>query len=150
MLPQAEPKLSRASLLTIDSARGSWGIPSSAVASVAQASPQAAEATQSLLALLGIEAPNGALLEARVLVLQVGSERVSLLVHGALTLLDATAADLLPLPAAVRRITPLVSHLAVVGGKPALFVVSPERLLQAARAAAPDSSSHDAVRGSSC
>lgn len=149
MQPLAEPRLGRGPLLTIDSASGRWGIPSAAVASVEPASAAVAEATVSLLTLLGVATPRESL-QPRVLVLQVGAERVPLLVHGALTLLDASATDLLPLPAAVQLVTPLVSHLAVVDGKPALFVVAPERLLQAARAFGLDSPSHDSARGSSC
>jgi hypothetical protein len=150
MQPRAEPapQARAAPLLTISSASGTWGIPSSAVASVEQPRASLGNATPSLLALLGIAVPSAE--PARVLVLQVGDERLPLLVHGTLTLVETTAGDLLPLPPAVQSLTPLVSHLAVVDGKPALFVVSPERLLQAARDTHAASSSHDSVRGSSC
>jgi len=150
MQPPAELRLGRTPLLSIDTESGRWGIPSSAVASVEQPSPALAATTLHLLTLLGVETPSEAPERARVLVLQVGAERVPLLVRGALTLLDAPATDLWPLPAAVQIAMPLVSHLAVVDGKPALFVVSPERLLQAARAAHLDLPSHDSARGSSC
>ncbi len=150
MQPRAEAAASRAPLLTISAACGTWGIPSSAVASVEQPGTDAASAPLSLLTLLGVAAPVAPAELARVLVLRVGGERLALLVHGALTLVETTAADLLPLPAAVQSLTPLLSHVAVVDGKPALFVVSPERLLQAARGAHAPSPSHDSARGSSC
>ena len=152
MQPSAEPALRprAAPLLTISSASGTWGIPSSAVASVEQSRAALGSTTPSLLELLGIAVPSAATEQARVLVLQVGGERLPLLVHGTLTLIETTAEALLPLPAAVQSLTPLVSHLAVIDGKPALFVVSPERLLQAARDAHTASPSRDSVRGSSC
>jgi chemotaxis signal transduction protein len=105
-----------------------------------------------LLALLGVDVvtPTDTKQRARVLVLEVEGERVQLLVHGALELAEATAANLLQLPAAVRAMTPLLSHLAVLDGKPALFVISPERLLQAARGARTALPVHDSARGSSC
>ena len=150
MQPRAESASGRAPLLTLSNASGTWGIPSAAVASVEQPSSALASSTLSLLDLLGVALPSAAAEPARVLVLQVGDERLPLLVHGTLTLVETTAGDLLPLPAALQSLTPLVSHLAVVDGKPALFVVSPERLLQAARGAHPLSPSHDSARGSSC
>ena len=146
-------------LLTIQGEGGAWGIPSSAVASVQRASSGAAasadadsEAPLDLLALLGVATAPEAGANSRVLVLVVGGQRASLLVHGTLQLAETTASELLPLPPAVQAQTPLLSHLAVIDGKPALFVVSPERLLQAARSAAA-LSPHAAqvpARGSSC
>lgn len=150
MQPRAEQVRSRAPLLTIRTASGAWGIPSSAVASVEQPGEAAAEGMLSLHTLLGVDVPIASAGQARVIMLEVSGERLPLLVHGALTLVETTAGDLLPLPAAVQSLTPLVSHVAVVDGKPALFVVSPERLLEAARGAHANSSSHDSARGSSC
>jgi hypothetical protein len=72
--------------------------------------------------------------EPRVLRLRIGQQRLDVLVHGALSLVEALADDLLTLPPAMQSLTPLVSHIALVGGKPSLFVVSPERLLEACRA----------------
>ncbi len=150
MQPRAEPAPRRAPLLTIKSASGSWGIPSSAVASIEQSAAFVAGGLPNLLDLLGVGVSNPPPESAHVLVLQVGSERLPLLVHGTLTLVETAAGDLLPLPAAVQSLTPLLSHVAVVDGKPALFVVSPERLLQAARGGHALSPSHDSARGSSC
>ena len=146
-------------LLTIQGEGGAWGIPSSAVASVQRAGSGAAacgdatrEAPLDLLTLLGVAAKPEARANSRVLVLEVAGQRASLLVHGALQLAEAAVSELLPLPAAVQAQTPLLSHLAVIDGKPALFVVSPERLLQAAGSApAPSPPAADAsARGSSC
>ena len=154
---QAEGVPSRAGtmLLTIQGEGGAWGIPSSAVARVQRPtsdSPADAETPLELLTLLGVSAGSEARANSRVLVLEVQGERTSLLVHGTLQLAETTASELLPLPPAVQAQTPLLSHLAVIDGKPALFVVSPERLLQAARSAAA-LSPHAApvpARGSSC
>jgi hypothetical protein len=135
MQPLAETRAKSTALLTIHGEGGAWGIPSSAVAGVERLETRTTEAPLELLSLLGIKTSPAAdaNAQARVLVLDVGGERVSLLVHGALHLADAAADDLLQLPASVQSVTPLISHLAVIDGKPALFVVSPERLLEAAR-----------------
>jgi hypothetical protein len=153
MQPPAERSAASTRLLTIHGAGGVWGIPSSFVSSVELPDAIATESPPELLALLGVASPASATERARVLVLEVQGQHVQLLVHGALQLADAAASDLLPLPAAVQAITPLLSHLAVIDGKPALFVVSPERLLQAARdvtTALPLNAPHDSARGSSC
>jgi hypothetical protein len=120
-------------LLTIHGDGGTWGIPSAAVASVRANDPS--ETPVGLLSLLGVATPPDASERARVLVLEVLGERLSLLVHGSLHLAETAADDLLQLPASLQTLTPLISHLAVIDGKPALFVVSPERLLEAARRA---------------
>ena len=150
MQPRAERTSTSTPLLTIHGAGGVWGIPSSAVASIEPAHAGSAAVAPELLALLGVATPTDANQRARVLVLEVQGERLQLLVHGALELAEATSADLLQLPAAVQAMTPLLSHLAVIDGKPALFVVSPERLLQAARGALTAVPLPDSARGSSC
>ena len=152
MQPRAERTSTSTRLLTIHGAGGVWGIPSTSVASIEQPPADAAATPPELLALLGVgvPTPSDASQRARVLVLEVDGERVRLLVHGALELAETAAADLLQLPAAVRAMTPLLSHLAVLDGKPALFVISPERLLQAARGAPTAIPLSDSARGSSC
>ena len=150
MQPRAESAPTSTRLLTIHGSGGVWGIPSSAVASIEEVHADATVTPPELLALLGVATPTDAPERARVLVLEVQGERVQLLVHGALELAEAAFADLLQLPAVVQAMTPLLSHLAVIDGKPALFVVSPERLLQAARGALTALPLHDSVRGSSC
>lgn len=139
MQPRVEPRPSSTALLTINGPEGAWGIPSIAVASIERFGSASAAPPVELLSLLGVApaVPGGLGDHARVLVLDVRGERLSVLVHGALQLAQTSAEDLLPLPASVQALTPLVSHLAVIDGKPALFVVSPERLLEAARGAAP-------------
>jgi hypothetical protein len=155
MQPRAEGARSSTALLTIQGEGGAWGIPSSAVASVQRVVSSAgadAERPLDLLTLLGVTTAPEARPDSRVLVLDEAGQRASLLVHGTLQLAEAAVSELLPLPAAVQAQTPLLSHLAVIDGKPALFVVSPERLLQAARSAADPSphAAHASVRGSSC
>lgn len=157
MQPRAEGAPTRTALLTIQGEGGAWGIPSDAVASIQRAAAVAdasvgadGEAALDLLTLLGVTAAPEDRADSRVLVLDVAGQRARLLVHGTLQLAEAAVSELLPLPAAVRSQTPLLSHLAVIDGRPALFVVSPERLLQAARSApAPSlSAAHVSARGS--
>jgi hypothetical protein len=161
MQPLADgvPSPTSTALLTIQGEGGAWGIPTSAVASVGRSGAGEAagadadrESPHDLLTLLGVATAPAPRADSRVLVLDVAGQRARLLVHGTLQLAEAAVAELLPLPPAVRAQTPLLSHLAVIDGKPALFVVSPERLLQAALSA-PTPSPHAAqasARGSSC
>lgn len=153
MQPRAEAPSKSTRLLTIHGRGGVWGIPSSNVTGVELPDAVATALPPDLLALLGVETPADTDEPARVLVLEVHGEQVQLLVYGALRLTEAAATDLLALPATVQTLTPLLSHLAVIDGKPALFVVSPERLFEAARGAATalhPLASHDSARGSSC
>ena len=132
MLPSASREPAATGLLTIQGAGGAWGIPSSAVQGVeACADAPGAKAPLDVLALLGA-APTTPSRASRIVVLRVHGEELRLLVHGALTLTETKSASLLPLPPAMRAAAPLVSHVAVVDGKPALFVLSPERLLEVA------------------
>lgn len=142
MQPLAEQSARATALLTIHGEGGTWGIPSTAVASVERWSTSAPEMPVELLSLLGVASATGTGELTRVLTLDVRGERVNLLVHGTLHLAEAAADNLLQLPPAVQSLTPLISHLAVIDGKPALFVVSPERLLEAARRA---STPHDSA-----
>jgi hypothetical protein len=133
VLARAETLPTTALLLTIHTASGSWAIPSAAVGSVEPFDAASDEAALDVLALLG--APAAPTSEApRVIVLQVAGERLRLLVRGALRLSETTAQSLLPLPAALTHVSPFVTHVALVDAKPALFVVSPERLLRAFQA----------------
>jgi len=135
MQPLADRTAPSTALLTIHGDGGTWGIPSAAVASIGRWATTTEGAPVELLSLLGVANPTRANDHARVLVLEVRGERVQLLVHGTLHLAETAADNLLQLPASVQTLTPLISHLAVIDGKPALFVVSPERLLEAARRA---------------
>ena len=132
MLSRAEARPSGTALLTIHGVSGSWALPSSAVQSVEPLDAAATDSPLDVLALLGI-APGPATLVPRVLVLQVAGKSARVLVRGSLSLREAAADDLLPLPPALRQCAPFVSHVAVVDGKASVFVVSPERLLQAAQ-----------------
>jgi hypothetical protein len=85
-----------------------------------------------LLTLLGATNSAGQR-EGRVLVVQAAGQRRKVRVLGTLELLEGAMVELLPLPAEVRAAAPLITHVALVGGKPKLFVVSPERLLEALR-----------------
>jgi hypothetical protein len=151
MQPRAEARSAATALLTIHSGDRVWALPSLAVASVEPFSEDGSDAPLDVLALLGA-APAAGEQAARVVVLSVQGQRLRLLVRGHLTLTETAAVNLLPLPAAVQSASPRVSHVALVDGKPALFVVSPERLLQAFRVSAVSSPPivHDSARGSSC
>ena len=131
-MQQASARPAKSGLLTIRGAGSTWGIPSAAVQGVeACGDTPGAKAPLDVLALLGA-APATPGQASRVVVLNVHGAELRLLVHGVLTLTETTSSSLLPLPPALQRATPLVSHVAVVDGKPALFVLSPERLLEVA------------------
>lgn len=120
-------------LLTVTAASGCWGFPSSAVLGVETFEEQpAGELPPDLLTLLGA-ASDGERREGRVLVVQAAGQQRKVRVQGALQLLEGATVELLPLPAEVRAASPLITHIALVGGKPKLFVVSPERLLEVLR-----------------
>ena len=146
MQPRSEQPRRVGALLTIASEAGNWAFPSAAVLSVETAERQQAEPDAELLALLGAPSP-ASVHEARVLVLEAGGERRRVRVHGALELLEGAAVQLLPLPPEVRATSPLLSHVAVVDGKPTSFVVSPERLFESLRHVPTLPSSPEAVRG---
>lgn len=133
MQPPAEPQRAATTLLTIHAGGTSWAIPSAAVARIQRLSPTASPPELDVLSLLGVEVVDPEL-TPRVMVLRDGREQVEVLARGALALTEAGARDLLALPAELSASAPLVSHIAVIDGKPALFVLSPERLLHAARA----------------
>jgi len=129
----AEARAARASLLTIQAVGSRWAIPSAAVGGIEPFDAATAETTLDLLALLGAAAAPR--FEAwRVLVLDVAGEQRRLLVRGALELREVPAQSLLALPLALSLAAPLVTHVALVDGKPSLLVVSPERLLRASPA----------------
>jgi hypothetical protein len=137
-------------LLTIRGEAFAWGMPSSAVIGVEAFERVSGEAPPDMLTLLGAASslPEH---EARVLRLRIGQQRLAVLVRGTLSLVEASPDDLLALPAALAGRTPLISHVALVDGKPSLFVVSPERLLEACRARKlPPTSPPLPDRGSPC
>lgn len=137
MLHRSEGAAGASALLTIWTEHGQWALPCSAVVSVetAAAAPTA-EPPFDLGALLG--APSSApARDDRVLLVQAGQRRRRVRIAGQLHLVEGATVQLLPLPPELRRVSPLVSHLATVGGKPTLFVVSPERLLESLESAPP-------------
>jgi hypothetical protein len=112
---------------------GSWGFPSSAVLGVETFEEQpVGEPPPDLLTLLGAASSAGQP-QGRVLVVQAAGQQRKVRVRGTLELLEGATVELLPLPAEIRAASPLITHVALVGGKPKLFVVSPERLLEALR-----------------
>ena len=118
-------------LLTIHGPGHAWAIPSLAVMGVEAVGDTSDASMLDVLALLGGEktVPSDA---SRVVILRIQGGELRLLAHGVLTLTETTSSNLLPLPPFVQGAAPLVSHIAVVDGKPALFVLSPERLLEVA------------------
>lgn len=118
---------SSSSLLTVESAAGCWAFPSAAVLGV-ETNDEHPNDEPDLLALLGAGSSQ-ALGGARVLLLAADGAQRRVRVHGALKLLDGVGVELLPLPPEVRAVSPLLSHVAVLEGKPTCFVISPERLL---------------------
>jgi hypothetical protein len=125
-------------LLTIEAAGGGYAIPGAAVIALEHLRDWTGETPLDAAALLGLgPAEVEADVEARVAVLETGERRVALLMRGKLTLIHPKADELLALPPAMHSLTPLVSHVAVVNGKPAFFVLSPARLARS-RSAPPE------------
>ncbi|RYZ06807.1 MAG: hypothetical protein EOO73_14780 [Myxococcales bacterium] len=146
-----EPWVGTTALLTVHSGAAAWAIPSLAVTSVERLAAGATSDAPDALALLGLVGGSGGELR-RVLLLRAGGEQARVLVRGEIALTHAASHELLPLPPELTASAPLVSHVALMAGKLALFVVSPERLLRASRGTTEDSppTDTDAVRGSSC
>jgi len=118
-------------LLTIRGPGHAWAIPSVAVTGVEAVGDTSDASMLDVPALLGDAetVPSDA---SRVVILRIQGQELRLLAHGALTLMETTSSNLLPLPPLMQGAAPLVSHIAVVDGRPALFVLSPERLLEVA------------------
>jgi hypothetical protein len=132
MRPAAESPTVSIALLTIEAAESGYAIPAASVLAVEHLSDWTGEPPLDALALLGLaEAETEAQTEARVAVLDAGGHRFALLVRGKLTLIHPKTDELLALPSAMQSLAPLVSHVAVVSGKPAFFVLSPVRLARA-------------------
>ncbi|HYP88836.1 MAG TPA: hypothetical protein VEQ59_11795 [Polyangiaceae bacterium] len=127
MSASAEARPQATALLTIRGASGAWAVPSSAVSSIEPCSDAPCIDVLTRLGITASAVPEA----ARVLVLHVAGRELRLLARGALALNEAGPDSLLPLPRALALSAPLVSHVALVDGKPSIFVVSPERLLLA-------------------
>jgi len=119
----------RVTLLAVRGKVSSWSVPGRAVASIERLSDWAGEAPLDVGGLLGEVQGAGA--DARVVVLQQEHTRLPLLASGSLSLLETTAEQLLALPAVFQSAASFFDRVALVDGAPTLFVLSPERLLQA-------------------
>jgi hypothetical protein len=116
-------------LLAVRGQASSWSVPGQAVASIERLADWAGEPPLDVGGLFGeVEGPGQ---DARVVVLRQEQRSLPLLATGSLSLLETTAEQLLALPTVFRRTLSLVDRVALVDGAPALFVLSPERLLQA-------------------
>jgi hypothetical protein len=129
MLPPAERSSTSASLLTVRSHDRAWGLPGAAVTGVELFESDKHGRPLDVLELLEGIATSREDESARVLHLAVDGQHLSLLTRGALTLLESSAYQLLPMPRELGSVAPLVSHVALIDGKPSLLVISPERLL---------------------
>ena len=124
----AEARSLQTSLLAVRGASASWSVPGAAVKGVQRLSEWTGEAPLDVAMLLGAaQTPDP---EARVVVVEAEQVSLPLLAQGALSLLQTTFEHLLVLPAAFQQASPLVDRVAVVDGAPALFVLSPARLLE--------------------
>jgi hypothetical protein len=126
MRPSADFR-SDGALLTIEG-RPSYAIPGACVLGIKRLHDWEGEAPLDVLPLLGIEAAGPDTETARVALLDTGEWCLPLLVCGTLSLIRPAPGELLPLPAAMQSLAPLVSHIAVVNGKPSFYVLSPARL----------------------
>lgn len=130
MQPSAERG---AALLMIEGDGVRYAIPGAAVVSVEHLTDWKGDPPLDTTALLGLP-PAAHELSTRVAVVSTGERDVPLLLRGTLTLLAVDASQLLSLPAPLQRLSPLISHVVVVDGKPAYLVLSPARLAQASSA----------------
>lgn len=125
----AEVRGTQTSLLAVRGTGASWSVPGAAVSSVQRLSDWTGEAPLDVALLLGAAQEQGAA-ETRVVVVESGQVPLPLLARGALSLLQTTFEQLLVLPAAFQQASPLVDRVALLDGAPALFVLSPARLLE--------------------
>jgi len=127
-----DPPRGTTALLVVEAAHGAWALPSAAVTGIEPFDPASIEPLLDVPALLGdaFAAPGAV---ARVLSVQASEQRLRVLARGALVLKTVEERELLPLPPYLTPSSTLVSHVGVVDGKPALLVVSPERLRFAPR-----------------
>lgn len=120
-------------LLAISTPAATWSVPSSSVAGVGRLSEWTGAPPLDVGALLGAPTPPDASDEARVVLLDAQGQQLPLLAAGRLSLLHTTPDQLLELPAALRRSSPLVAQVAVFDGAPRVFVLDPLGLLEAWR-----------------
>jgi hypothetical protein len=128
-MPALAESRQRITLLAVRGKASSWSVPGHAVAGIERLSDWSGDAPLDVGGLLG--EVQGAGEDARVVVLQQASRSLPLLATGSLSLLETTAEQLLALPAVFQSSLSLVDRVAVIDGAPALFVLSPERVLQA-------------------
>ena len=136
MQPSAERRHESGALLTI-AGQHRYALPGACVLGIEHLRDWLGEAPLDVLPLLGIEAAAPATEEQRVALLDAGERHLLLLVRGALALIHPGPGELLPLPPALHSLAPLVTHIAVVGGKPSFCVLSPTRLAYAQAATSP-------------
>lgn len=126
---RADAERATTALLTVEGGNLVWAIPSAAVTSIEPFTDADAATAADVRTLLRAAAADE--LTKRVLTLQVQSKLLRLLTRGTLGLRTLGERELVPLPAAFDRCSPLVTHVALVEGRAELLVVSPERLLLA-------------------
>jgi len=129
MPARADVPAATTSLLTIDAGSPVWAIASSAVENIEPFADDDDASAVDVRALLGGVEVHGQ--ARRVITVQASGRRLRLLARGALLLRSIGQHEIVPLPAAFERSSALVSHVALVDGKPSLLVVSAERLLSA-------------------
>jgi hypothetical protein len=145
VLPDARGRDS--TLLAITTATTTWSVPSAFVAGVGRLSEWTGAPPLDVSALLGAPASTNDSDEARVVVLDAQGQQLPLLAAGSLSLLHPTPEQLLELPQALRRASPLIVQVALLDGVPRLFVLDPLQLLQAWQR--PQSATADDVHHSS-
>jgi hypothetical protein len=136
MRPSAERRSESGGLLTVAGPCG-YALPGASVLGIEPLRDWQGEAPLDVLPLLGIEAVGLPSEGQRIALLDAGERRLPLLVRGTLTLIHPAPHELLPLPLAMRSLAPLITHVAVINGKPSFFVLSPAHLAHAQAAASP-------------
>jgi hypothetical protein len=118
-------------LLAITTATTTWSVPSASVASVGRLSEWTGAPPLDVSALLGGPLSTNDSDEARIVLLDAHGQQLPLLATGSLSLLHSSPEQLLELPLALRRASPLIAQVALVDGTPRLFVLDPRQLLLA-------------------
>ena len=132
----AERRYESGALLTVAGRHG-YALPGACVLGIEHLRDWRGEPPLDVLRVLGIEVAGLPADEQRVALLVSGDRRLPLLLRGALALLQPAPGELLLLPHAMQTLAPLVTHIAVVNGKPSFLVLSPARLAHAQAATSP-------------
>ncbi len=128
MQTSADFRSESSALLTVRQRDLAWAVPGACVVGLELLRDWRGDPPLDVAALFGFARSEAADVGARVAVLDTGVSSVPLLVRGTVTLFEPGPEDVLPLPLSMHSTAGLVSHVALLAGKPSLLVLSPARL----------------------